>query len=122
CSLSELSSLHEGETGFRQTYRSVQKKALPAIPDRDPQPEPQRYRDNRSPEPQRYRDSPSSPQRHRDEPDAEPLRRGQDEPPAQRRYSDDAPASSSQSRRFGRNQQQQQSHSDEDKHTRYTHL
>uniref|UniRef100_A0A667X493 Ig-like domain-containing protein n=1 Tax=Myripristis murdjan TaxID=586833 RepID=A0A667X493_9TELE len=50
CSLSELSSLHDGDTGFRQTYRNVQKKALPAIPDHDPQAEPQRYRDNRSPE------------------------------------------------------------------------
>jgi hypothetical protein len=35
-SLSELSSLHEGEAGFRQTYRDIQKNALPAIPDRDP--------------------------------------------------------------------------------------
>uniref|UniRef100_A0A3Q0R092 Ig-like domain-containing protein n=1 Tax=Amphilophus citrinellus TaxID=61819 RepID=A0A3Q0R092_AMPCI len=55
CALSELSSLHEGETGFRQTYRNVQKKALPAIPDHNTQPEPQRYRENRSPEPGRNR-------------------------------------------------------------------
>ncbi|KAJ8003707.1 hypothetical protein DPEC_G00151110 [Dallia pectoralis] len=36
CSVSELSSLHEGDSGgFRQSYRQVQKKALPAIPDLD---------------------------------------------------------------------------------------
>ncbi|XP_029603278.1 immunoglobulin-like domain-containing receptor 2 isoform X5 [Salmo trutta] len=36
CSMSELSSLHEVDTGgFRQSYRQVQKKALPAIPDHD---------------------------------------------------------------------------------------
>ncbi|XP_050969347.1 immunoglobulin-like domain-containing receptor 2 isoform X3 [Labeo rohita] len=35
CSMSELSSLHDAETDFRQTYRQVQKKALPAIPDLD---------------------------------------------------------------------------------------
>ncbi|XP_016307479.1 immunoglobulin-like domain-containing receptor 2 isoform X2 [Sinocyclocheilus anshuiensis] len=35
CSMSELSSLHDVETDFRQTYRQVQKKALPAIPDLD---------------------------------------------------------------------------------------
>ncbi|XP_026060696.1 immunoglobulin-like domain-containing receptor 2 [Carassius auratus] len=35
CSVSELSSLHDVETDFRQTYRQVQKKALPAIPDLD---------------------------------------------------------------------------------------
>ncbi|XP_066542714.1 immunoglobulin-like domain-containing receptor 2 isoform X2 [Hoplias malabaricus] len=34
-SLSELSSLHDGDTDFRQTYRQVQKKALPPISDRD---------------------------------------------------------------------------------------
>lgn len=33
--MSELSSLHDAETDFRQTYRQVQKKALPAIPDLD---------------------------------------------------------------------------------------
>ncbi|XP_034385328.1 immunoglobulin-like domain-containing receptor 2 isoform X1 [Cyclopterus lumpus] len=116
CSLSELSSLHEGETGFRQTYRNVQKKALPAIPDHDPQPEPQRYRDNRSPEPQRYRDKSPSPQRYCDDPDSEP-RRFQDENLPPRRYSDDPP-SSSQARRSGRNQRQQ-NHSDEDNHKRW---
>ncbi|XP_070764809.1 immunoglobulin-like domain-containing receptor 2 [Enoplosus armatus] len=116
CSLSELSSLHEGDNGFRQTYRNVQKKALPAIPDHDPQPEPQRYRDNRSPEPQRYRDNPPSPQRYRDEPDSEP-RRCQDESLPPRRYSDDPP-SSSQSRRLGRNQRQQ-NHSEEENHNRW---
>ncbi|XP_039991004.1 immunoglobulin-like domain-containing receptor 2 isoform X2 [Xiphias gladius] len=115
CSLSELSSLHEGETGFRQTYRNIQKKALPMIPDHDPQPEPQRYRDNRSPEPQRYRDEPPSTQRYRDDPNSEP-RRCQDEPLPPRRYSDDPP-SSSQSRRLGRNQQQ--NHSEEDSHNRW---
>ncbi|XP_043104236.1 immunoglobulin-like domain-containing receptor 2 isoform X2 [Puntigrus tetrazona] len=35
CSMSELSSLHDVETDFRQTFRQVQKKALPAIPDLD---------------------------------------------------------------------------------------
>ncbi|KAL1282944.1 hypothetical protein QQF64_001747 [Cirrhinus molitorella] len=35
CGMSELSSLHDAETDFRQTYRQVQKKALPAIPDLD---------------------------------------------------------------------------------------
>ncbi|XP_069553935.1 immunoglobulin-like domain-containing receptor 2 isoform X1 [Brachyistius frenatus] len=110
CSLSELSSLHEGETGFRQTFRNVQKKALPAIPDQDTQPEPQRYRDNRSPEPQRYRDNPQSPHRYRDE-------HCQDEPPPPRRYSDDPPPSS-QSRRHGRNQRQE-NHSEEENHNRY---
>ncbi|XP_076587290.1 immunoglobulin-like domain-containing receptor 2 isoform X1 [Chaetodon auriga] len=116
CSLSELSSLHEGDTGFRQTFRNVQKKALPAIPDHDPQPEPQRYRDVRSPEPQRYRDKPPSPQRYCDDPDSEP-RRCQDEPLPPRRYSDDPP-SSSQSRRPGRNQRQQ-NHSEEENHSRW---
>ncbi|KAM9367005.1 immunoglobulin-like domain-containing receptor 2 [Symphorus nematophorus] len=116
CSMSELSSLHEGETGFRQTYRNVQKKALPAIPDHDPQPEPQRLRDNRSPEPQRYRDTPSSPQRYRDDTDSEP-RRCQEEPLPPRRYSDDPP-SSSQSRRPGRSQRQQD-HSEEENHNRW---
>lgn len=33
-SVSELSSLHDGDVDFRQTYRQVQKKALPPI--RDP--------------------------------------------------------------------------------------
>ncbi|KAK9969471.1 hypothetical protein ABG768_027645 [Culter alburnus] len=32
-SLSELSSLHDGDTDFRQTYRQVQRKALPPISD-----------------------------------------------------------------------------------------
>ncbi|XP_062866972.1 immunoglobulin-like domain-containing receptor 2 [Trichomycterus rosablanca] len=39
CSMSELSSLHEAETDFRQTYRQVQKKALPVIPDLDDPPD-----------------------------------------------------------------------------------
>ncbi|XP_034437645.1 immunoglobulin-like domain-containing receptor 2 isoform X2 [Hippoglossus hippoglossus] len=116
CSLSELSSLHEGETGFRQTYRNIQKKALPAIPDHDPLPEPQRYRDNRSPEPQRYRDNHTSPQRHRDNPNPEP-RRCQEEPIPPRRYSDDPP-SSSPTRRPGRSQHQQ-NHSDEENRSRW---
>ncbi|KAM3625361.1 uncharacterized protein V6R79_010840 [Siganus canaliculatus] len=116
CSLSELSSLHEGETAFRQTYRNVQKKALPAIPDLDSQPEPHRYRDNRSPEPQRCRDNPSSPQRYRDDHDSEP-RRSQEEPLPPRRYSDDPP-SSSQTRRLGRSERQQ-NHSEEESHTRW---
>ncbi|KAA8595863.1 hypothetical protein FQN60_011154, partial [Etheostoma spectabile] len=116
CSLSELSSLHDGEANFRQTYRNVQRKALPAIPDHDPQPEPQRYRDNRSPEPQRYRDDPPSPQRYHDDRDSEP-RRCQDEPLPPRRYSDDPPFSS-QLRRPGRNQRQQ-NHSEEDNQKRW---
>ncbi|XP_076857618.1 immunoglobulin-like domain-containing receptor 2 isoform X2 [Brachyhypopomus gauderio] len=37
-SLSELSSLHEGDVDFRQTYRQVQKKALPPIGDGDDEP------------------------------------------------------------------------------------
>ncbi|XP_035484815.1 immunoglobulin-like domain-containing receptor 2 isoform X2 [Scophthalmus maximus] len=116
CSVSELSSLHEGETGFRQTYRNIQKKALPTIPDHDAQPEPQRYRDNRSPEPQRYRDNLPSPQRYRDDPDSEP-RRCRDEPIPPRRYSDDPPCSSP-PRRLCRNQQQQ-NHSEEENHSRW---
>ncbi|KAM6979919.1 immunoglobulin-like domain-containing receptor 2, partial [Aplochiton taeniatus] len=90
CSVSELSSLHEVDSGFRQSYRQVQKKALPAIPDL--QPEPQRHRDNA--EPQRYRaDPPPSPRRYRDD------------PPSPRRFSDDLPASSSsQTRRSNRYQ------------------
>ncbi|XP_040061098.2 immunoglobulin-like domain-containing receptor 2 isoform X1 [Gasterosteus aculeatus] len=116
CSLSELSSLHEGEAGFRQTYRNVQKKALPAIPDHDPQPEPQRYRDNRSPEPQRYRDDPPSPQRYQDDPDAEP-RRSQDQDLPLRRHSDDPPTSP-RPRRPGRNQRHQD-HSEEEPPNRW---
>lgn len=119
CALSELSSLHEGETGFRQTYRNVQKKALPAIPDHNTQPEPQRYRENRSPEPQHYRDNPPSPHHYGDNPDSEP-RHIWDEPLPPRRYSDDPP-SSSQSRRPGRNQWQQ-NHSEEENHNRCRHV
>ncbi|XP_041939496.1 immunoglobulin-like domain-containing receptor 2 isoform X1 [Alosa sapidissima] len=37
-SVSELSSLHEGDTDFRQTYRQVQRKALPPISDFDDEP------------------------------------------------------------------------------------
>ncbi|XP_034536038.1 immunoglobulin-like domain-containing receptor 2 isoform X2 [Notolabrus celidotus] len=114
CNLSELSSLHEGETGFRQTYRSVQKKALPAIPDHDPEPEPQRYHESRSPELQRYRDNPPSPRRYRDDP-PDP-RHGQDEPLPPRRYSDDPP-SSSQSHRAARNPRK--THSDDENHKRW---
>ncbi|XP_023122776.3 immunoglobulin-like domain-containing receptor 2 isoform X4 [Amphiprion ocellaris] len=116
CSLSELSSLHEGEAGFRQTFRNVQKKALPAIPDHDAEPEPQCHRDNRSPEPQRYRDNPPSPHRYRDDPDSEP-RQNQEEPLPPRRYSDDPP-SSSRSHRHGRNQREQ-NHSEEENHKRW---
>ncbi|XP_056134888.1 immunoglobulin-like domain-containing receptor 2 [Lampris incognitus] len=116
CSLSELSSLHEGETGFRQTYKNVQKKALPAIPDHEPQPEPQRYRDNHSAELQRYRDDAPSPQRYRDGPDSEPQRyRG--EPHSPRRHSDDPP-SSSQMRRSTRSQHSR-TQSQEDQHNRW---
>ncbi|XP_057705151.1 immunoglobulin-like domain-containing receptor 2 isoform X2 [Corythoichthys intestinalis] len=94
CAMSELSSLHEGEPAFRQTFRNVQKKALPPIPDDHPQPEPRRYRENLSPEPQRFRDNgPSSPQRYREDADSEP-RRCVEEPHKPRRYSDDAPPSS----------------------------
>ncbi|XP_068455512.1 immunoglobulin-like domain-containing receptor 2 isoform X2 [Clinocottus analis] len=106
CSLSELSSLHEGETGFRQTYRNVQMKALPAIPDRDPQAAPQRHRAARSPEPQR----------HRDDLDPEPRPR-QDETLPPRRHSDDPPTSSP-ARRPGRGPRQPD-HSDEDNHKRW---
>uniref|UniRef100_A0A3P8U7Q2 Ig-like domain-containing protein n=1 Tax=Amphiprion percula TaxID=161767 RepID=A0A3P8U7Q2_AMPPE len=116
CSLSELSFLHEGEAGFRQTFRNVQKKALPAIPDHDAQPEPQCHRDNRSPEPQRYRDNPPSPHRYRDDPNSEP-RQNQEEPLPPRRYSDDPP-SSSRSHRHGRNQREQ-NHSEEENHKRW---
>ncbi|CAN9507195.1 unnamed protein product [Ophioblennius macclurei] len=128
CSLSELSSLHEGDAGFRQTFRNVQKKALPAIPDQDSQLEPppplpqqqqQQRRENRSPEPQRYHGSPPlSPRRHREDLDLDAPRRCQDDealPP--RRYSDDPPPSS-QPRRLGRNQRQQ-NHSDEESHSRW---
>uniref|UniRef100_A0A3P9Q523 Immunoglobulin-like domain-containing receptor 2 n=1 Tax=Poecilia reticulata TaxID=8081 RepID=A0A3P9Q523_POERE len=50
CNQSELSSLHEGDTNFHQTFRNVQKKALPAIPDQDSGPEPHGYHENRSPD------------------------------------------------------------------------
>ncbi|XP_045888307.1 immunoglobulin-like domain-containing receptor 2 isoform X2 [Micropterus dolomieu] len=116
CSLSELSSLHEGDTGFRQTYRNIQKKALPAIPDQDPQPETHHFRDNRIPQLQCYRDNPPSSQRYRDDPNSEP-RCCHDESHPPRRYSDDPP-SSSQSRRLGRNQRQQ-NHSEEENHSRW---
>ncbi|XP_056320346.1 immunoglobulin-like domain-containing receptor 2 [Danio aesculapii] len=33
CAVSELSSLHHAEADFRQSYRHIQKKALPALPD-----------------------------------------------------------------------------------------
>ncbi|XP_041128618.1 immunoglobulin-like domain-containing receptor 2 isoform X2 [Polyodon spathula] len=36
--MSELSSLHEGDADFRQSYRRAQKKALPPIGDRDDDP------------------------------------------------------------------------------------
>ncbi|KAJ8410522.1 hypothetical protein AAFF_G00194260 [Aldrovandia affinis] len=36
-SMSELSSLHEGDSDFRQSYRQVQRKALPPIEDHDDQ-------------------------------------------------------------------------------------
>ncbi|XP_077569302.1 uncharacterized protein LOC144194248 isoform X3 [Stigmatopora nigra] len=89
---SELSSLHDGEPAFRQTFRHVQKKALPPIPDEPP--EQRRYRDDRSPEPRRFRDAgPSSPQRYREPVEAEP-RRHVEETRRPRRYSDDAPPSS----------------------------
>ncbi|XP_030232623.1 immunoglobulin-like domain-containing receptor 2 [Gadus morhua] len=95
-SLSELSSLHEGEAGFRQTYRDIQKNALPAIPDRDPAFQSgddhhhQRCRGNRSPEPQRYQRSPPASQRYRDDRD-DPDDGG---PLPPRRFSDDPPSSS----------------------------
>ncbi|XP_061608872.1 immunoglobulin-like domain-containing receptor 2 isoform X4 [Phyllopteryx taeniolatus] len=117
CGVSELSSLHEGETTFRQTFRKVQKKALPPIPDGDPQPEPRRYRDNRSPEPQRFCDNPpSSPERYRQDPESEPRRCAEDSL-LPRRYSDDPP-SSSQSRRHIRDARQQ-NRSEENRHNRW---
>ncbi|XP_061670562.1 serine/arginine repetitive matrix protein 1-like isoform X6 [Syngnathoides biaculeatus] len=117
CGVSELSSLHEGETAFRPTFRKVQKKALPPIPDVDLQPEPRRYRDNCSPEPQRFRDdAPSSPQRYRQDPESEPRHCAEDSLPP-RRYSDDPPPSS-QSRRHIRDARQQ-NHSEENRHNRW---
>lgn len=115
CSFSELSSLHEGETGFHQTYRNVQKKALPTIPDHDDQPELQQHCNNCSPEPRRYRDNPPSPQRYCDDRELEPHS-CKGEPIPQRRYSDDPP-SSSQSHRLSRHQGQQK-HSKEENHSR----
>ncbi|XP_058248838.1 immunoglobulin-like domain-containing receptor 2 isoform X3 [Hemibagrus wyckioides] len=38
-SVSELSSLHDGDVDFRQTYRQVQKKALPPITDHSNEPQ-----------------------------------------------------------------------------------
>ncbi|KAM9409054.1 immunoglobulin-like domain-containing receptor 2 [Pholidichthys leucotaenia] len=116
CNLSELSSLHEGETGFRQTFRSIQKKALPAIPDCETQPEPQRQRENLSPEPQCVRNNPPSPHRCYDDPDSGPHH-CQDGPLPPRRYSDDPP-SSSKPHRLIRNQRQQ-NRSEEDNHSRW---
>ncbi|XP_029000314.1 immunoglobulin-like domain-containing receptor 2 isoform X2 [Betta splendens] len=116
CSVSELSSLHEGENGFRQTYRNVQKKALPAIPDHNPQPEPQPYCGSHSPEPQCYRNNPPSPLHCRNDPESE-SHRYQEKPFPPRRYSEDPP-SSSQSHRPSRTQQQQ-IHSEEDNHHRW---
>ncbi|XP_019742536.1 immunoglobulin-like domain-containing receptor 2 isoform X2 [Hippocampus comes] len=117
CGMSELSSLHEGENGFRQTFRKVQKKALPPIVDHDPQPEPRRYQDNRSPEPRRFCDNtPSSPQRYREVLESEPRRCAEDSL-LPRRYSDDPP-SSSQSRRHVRDARQQ-NHSEENHHNRW---
>ncbi|XP_038139193.1 immunoglobulin-like domain-containing receptor 2 isoform X3 [Cyprinodon tularosa] len=116
CSQSELSSLHEVDTNFRQTYRNVQKKALPAIPDQDSScQEPQSRRENCSPELQRHRKNPSSPHRYH-HPDSDHLD-SQDEPLLPRRYSDDPP-SSSHSHRIGRSKRQQNS-SDEDTHGRW---
>ncbi|KAK5601823.1 hypothetical protein CRENBAI_019929 [Crenichthys baileyi] len=115
CNQSELSSLHEGDTNFLQTYRNVQKKAMPAIPDQDSCLEPHSYHEERSPELQRHHRNPSSPHRYRHNPDSD-RHNSQDEPLLPRRYSDDPP-SSSQSHRIGRNQRQQNS-IDEDKHNR----
>lgn len=119
CNLSELSSLHEGETGFHQIYRTVQKKALPPILDHEAQLEPQRSSDNRSPEPRHHRDNLPSPQRHRGDREPEPGR-SQDEPHPQRRYSDDPPPSS-QSSRPSRNYRQQ-NHREEENHSRCSYL
>ncbi|XP_056871354.1 immunoglobulin-like domain-containing receptor 2 isoform X2 [Takifugu flavidus] len=116
CNLSELSSLHEGETGFHQIYRTVQKKALPPILDHEAQPEPQRSSDNRSPESRHHRDNLPSPQRRRGDREPEPGR-SQDESLPQRRYSDDPPPSS-QSSRPSRNYRQQ-NHSEEQNHSRW---
>ncbi|XP_075904494.1 immunoglobulin-like domain-containing receptor 2 isoform X2 [Nelusetta ayraudi] len=133
CSMSELSSLHEGEAGFRQTYRNVQKKALPALPaipdDGQPEPqrfsdhcgpEPQRCRDTRSPEPQRYSESPRSPKQYRDERDSEPRHCQDETPPPRRRHSDDPPppSSSSQARRHNRTLRLH-SEGDEETHNRW---
>ncbi|XP_053721462.1 immunoglobulin-like domain-containing receptor 2 isoform X2 [Synchiropus splendidus] len=96
CSQSELSSLHEGETGFRQTFRTVQKQALPPIVDQEP--EPTAHCENRNPELQRHVGNPPSPQRYRDKAESDP-RHYQEEPLSPRRYSDDPPASSPSRRR-----------------------
>ncbi|KAF7212341.1 immunoglobulin-like domain-containing receptor 2 isoform X1 [Nothobranchius furzeri] len=116
CNRSEVSSLHEGENGFRQTYRSVQKKALPAISDQDSQPQPHGRRDSRGPEPQQRHSKPSSPHRYRHDPDSDPHD-SPDEPLLPRRYSDDPPPSSH-SNRVSRNHRQQSS-GEEDKHNRW---
>lgn len=141
CSMSELSSLHDGEAGFHQTYRNIQKKALPPIPDEvqpEPQrvpdhygPEPQRCRDTRSPEPHRCRDtrspepqhfceSPRSPNQYRDEHDLEPRQCRDETPPPRRRHSDDPPPASSSSSRARRHNRNQRLHSegDEESHSR----
>uniref|UniRef100_A0A3P9JME2 Immunoglobulin domain-containing protein n=1 Tax=Oryzias latipes TaxID=8090 RepID=A0A3P9JME2_ORYLA len=101
---SELSSLHEGETAFRQNYQTVQQKALPTIPDHDPQPEPQRSCETHSPEPHRHHNKHSSPHRYRHDLTSEPHD-CQDEALLSRRCSDEPP-SFSRSNRTGRNQWQ----------------
>ncbi|XP_024152089.1 immunoglobulin-like domain-containing receptor 2 isoform X3 [Oryzias melastigma] len=113
---SELSSLHEGDTAFRQNYQTVQQKALPVIPDHDPQPEPQRSCEVHSPETQRHHNKHSSPHRYRHDPASDPHD-CQDEPLLPRRYSDDPPPSS-RSNRTGRNQWQPGPH-EEEKYNRW---
>ncbi|XP_024911448.1 immunoglobulin-like domain-containing receptor 2 isoform X3 [Cynoglossus semilaevis] len=118
CSLSELSSLHEGENGFHHTYRNIQKKALPTIPDQDPQPETQRFCNNRSPVPQRLVDhgSPEH-QRYCDKPPSPKRFNDHGEPAHQRRHSDDH-SLPSQLQRPGCDQQRHP-HDREDKHNRW---
>uniref|UniRef100_A0A8C7XUP5 Immunoglobulin domain-containing protein n=1 Tax=Oryzias sinensis TaxID=183150 RepID=A0A8C7XUP5_9TELE len=101
---SELSSLHEGETAFRQNYQTVQQKALPTIPDHDPQPEPQRSCETHSPEPQRHHNKHTSLHRYRHDLTSEPHD-CQDEALLSRRCSDEPP-SFSRSNRTSRNQWQ----------------
>ncbi|XP_034050424.1 immunoglobulin-like domain-containing receptor 2 isoform X2 [Thalassophryne amazonica] len=116
CNQSELSSLHEGENGFRQTYRNIQKKALPAIPDHDPDAKPQRNHDNRSQESQRYHDNPPSVAHCHNEPDSG-HRQCRAEPHHARHYTVDPPSSSQSHKRS--HSDRQRSYRQEEDHSRW---